>query len=162
MISAPRQPQSLLIVENSDEDFEALRRIIQQVSTLPLTIQRCIDGDHALDFLDQVGEYQQVAAFSLPEKCLYPRLIILDLNLPGTDGREVLATIKQSETFKAIPVVVFSTSSNPQDIATCYQSGVNGYMLKPMKINELRAAVQILLNYWFTVMVLPDVAAGKI
>jgi CheY-like chemotaxis protein len=144
------QPPRLLIVEDSDEDFEALKRIIDRVSTLTLKIDRCIDGDDALDFLDRVGDYQ---AF---ENVPYPDLIILDLNLPGTDGREVLATIKQSKMLKQIPVVVFSTSSNPKDIETCYQSGANSYLLKPMNINELKESVRMLLDYWFKATVLPS------
>jgi len=67
----------------------------------------------------------------------------------------VLTTIKQHETLKTIPVVVFSTSANPKDIAVCYQAGANSYMLKPMNIKDLRDSVQTLLDYWFKVAVLP-------
>jgi CheY-like chemotaxis protein len=144
------QPSRLLIIEDSDEDFEALSRIIALVSTLVLKIDRCIDGDNALDFLNRDGEYQD------SQNVFYPDLIILDLNLPGTDGREVLATIKQSPTLKKIPVVVFSTSSNPKDIETCYQSGANSYLLKPMNINELKESVRMLIDYWFKATVLPN------
>lgn len=144
------QPSRLLIIEDSDEDFEALGRIINLVSTFALKIDRCIDGDDALDFLNRVGEYQD--AIDL----FYPDLILLDLNLPGTDGREILVTIKQSETLKKIPIVVFSTSSNPKDIAACYQSGANSYLLKPMNINELKESVRMMLDYWFKATVLPN------
>lgn len=144
------QPSRLLIIEDSDEDFEALRRIIDLVSTFAVKIDRCIDGDDALDFLDRLGEYQDAS-----DVC-YPDLIILDLNLPGTDGREVLATIKQSKALKKIPVVVFSTSSNPKDIEACYQSGANSYLFKPMNINELKESVRMMLDYWFKATVLPS------
>jgi CheY-like chemotaxis protein len=144
------QPSRLLIIEDSDEDFEALNRIIDRVSTFALKIDRCIDGDDALDFLNRFGEYKKL------EDIPYPDLIILDLNLPGTDGREVLATIKQSTALKQIPVVVFSTSSNPKDIETCYQSGANSYLLKPMNINELKESVRMMLDYWFKATVLPS------
>jgi CheY-like chemotaxis protein len=144
------QPSRLLIIEDSDEDFEALSRIIALVNTLVLKIDRCIDGDDALDFLNRVGTYQD------SQDIFYPDLIVLDLNLPGTDGREVLATIKQSTTLKKIPVVVFSTSSNPKDIEACYQSGANSYLLKPMNIHELKESVRMLLDYWFKATVLPN------
>jgi CheY-like chemotaxis protein len=144
------QLPSLLIIEDSDEDFEALSRIINLVSTLALVIHRCIDGDDALDFLDRVGKYSDLGDRS------HPDLIILDLNLPGTDGREILATIKQSKTLKTIPVIVFSTSSNPKDIEACYQSGANSYMLKPMNINLLKDSVCMMIDYWFKATVLPD------
>ena len=138
-----------MIVEDSDEDFETLSRIIDRVSSFPIVIQRCIDGDDALDFLNKEGDYSEMS------DGLNPELILLDLNLPGTDGREVLAVIKSSPKLKTIPVVVISTSANPQDIETSYQFGVNSYMLKPMNITELSHSVQILLEYWFQVIVLP-------
>jgi CheY-like chemotaxis protein len=149
MNRSQRQPPSLLIVEDSDEDFEALKRIIARVSTFALKIDRCMDGDDALDFLNRVEKY------SADRDRLNPDLMILDLNLPGTDGREVLATIKQSKTLKTIPVVVLSTSSNPKDIEACYQSGANSYMLKPMNVNELSESVRMMLDYWFKATVLP-------
>jgi CheY-like chemotaxis protein len=132
----------LLVIEDSHEDFEALCRIIDQVSNVSLDIHRCVDGDEALDWLNQ-------AHFN-------PDLIILDLNLPGTDGREILLMIKQTNSLKAIPIVVLSTSSNPKDIAACYQSGVNSYMLKPMNINHLKDSLRMMLDYWFKAMVLPN------
>jgi CheY-like chemotaxis protein len=131
----------LLVIEDSNEDFEALCRIINQVSNFSLDIHRFVDGDEALDWLNQVHSN--------------PDLIILDLNLPGTDGREILVIIKQTKSLKAIPIVVLSTSSNPKDIEACYQSGVNSYMLKPMNINELKDSLRVMLDYWFKAMVLP-------
>ncbi len=137
-------PHRLLVIEDSDEDFEALSRIIEQVSQVSLDLHRCINGDDALDWLNQTN--------------FTPDLIILDLNLPGTDGREVLVMIKQTKTLKAIPIVVLSTSSNSKDIEACYQSGVNSYMLKPMDINDLKDALRVMLDYWFKAMVLPSSA----
>jgi CheY-like chemotaxis protein len=151
------KPATLLVVEDSDEDFEALNLIITQIGTFPLMIHRCINGDDALDFLNKEGEYQGLI------DVLPPGLILLDLNLPGTDGREVLAMIKQSTTLKTIPVIVLSTSSNPKDIEDCYQSGVNSYMLKPMDINKLKKSMQMMLDYWFKAAILPaDIAPTMI
>jgi CheY-like chemotaxis protein len=140
---------NLLVVEDSDEDFEALSRIINQMGLESLVVHRCIDGDDALDFLHREGQYCNTKAVEFPD------LVILDLNLPGTDGREVLAAIKQSQTLKIIPVVVFSTSSNPKDIEVCYQLGCNSYMRKPMNNGELRSSVEMLLKYWFKTVILP-------
>ena len=81
---------------------------------------------------------------------------MLDLNLPGTDGREVLAKMKEDESSKKIPVIVFSTSSNPEDIEICYKWGANSYMLKPMNISELQKSLKISIVYWFEVVVLPN------
>jgi CheY-like chemotaxis protein len=143
------QPHSLLVVEDSDEDFATLIRVINRVNTLKITIHRCIDGDDALDFLNLAGKYTSI------EVRPSPNLIILDLNLPGTDGREVLDAIKHSENLKTIPVVILSTSLNPKDIDACYRSGANSYMHKPMKFDHLSDSVRIMLDYWFKAAVLP-------
>jgi CheY-like chemotaxis protein len=139
----------LLIVEDSDEYFEVLTRVIERVSTISLAIYRCIDGDDALDFLNREGQYRNAKVHP------HPDLIILDLNLPGTDGREVLATIEHSQNLRAIPVVILTTSSNPRDITACYESGANTYIVKPMNIYELRDSVRTIVDYWFKVAALP-------
>jgi CheY-like chemotaxis protein len=143
------QSPNLLVVEDSDEDFVTLIRAIDRVSTQEITIHRCIDGDDALDFLNLEGKYSSI------ENRPSPNLIILDLNLPGTDGREVLATIKHAENLKTIPVVILSTSSNPKDIARCYRSGANSYILKPLKFDHLTDSIRMMLDYWFKATILP-------
>jgi CheY-like chemotaxis protein len=137
----------LLIVEDSNEDYEVLRGFVQQSPT-NLSIQRCKNGDQALAFLYRTGDY--VTCESAPR----PGLIVLDLNLPGTDGREVLRRIKQDENLKSIPVVVFTTSDNPKDVADCYQYGVNSYIVKPINFAQLKRHIQVLVDYWFEVTLL--------
>ena len=139
--------QPLLMIEDSDEDFEAFGRIIRRLS-LARPIYRCTTGDQALDFLYRTGEYANAIA---PR----PGVVLLDLNLPGTDGREVLEQIKQDKSLKSIPVVIFTTSSNPRDIEACYQYGVNGYIIKPVDVNELKRTIQVFLSYWLEVNTLP-------
>ncbi|MFQ4138577.1 response regulator [Nodosilinea sp. PGN35] len=146
-VSNRRMPP-LLVVEDSNEDFEALQRLLAR---LPLTIpiQRCINGDQALACLYRTGAYED---HQLPR----PGLIMLDLNLPGTDGREVLRRIKQEKMLKEIPIVIFTTSSNPQDIEDCYQYGVNSYIIKPINFAQLKRDVQVIVDYWFVVTTLPS------
>ena len=145
-----KNKHSLLIIEDSDEDYTALVRVINQAK-ISYPIFRCEDGEEALDFLYREGEYT--------DKSLAPRpsLIILDLNLPGTDGREVLATLKQDCKLKTIPVVIFSTSSNSKDVDACYGQGVTGYIVKPMNTQRLNQLVKTFLDYWFRVVELPNV-----
>ena len=140
---------SLLVIEDSDEDFEAFNRIMQKTCRFEVPTRRCVDGDDALDFLYREGPYAD-----RPETEL-PGLILLDLNMPGTDGREVLSHIKQDEQLRAIPVVIMTTSSNPKDVEECYRSGVNCYMLKPTNVNQLKLSVQLFIDYWYKVAVLP-------
>lgn len=148
--AAPLRPiPPILVVEDSNEDFEALQRFLHRSPTV-ISIQRCVNGDQALAFLQRTGSYIDC------EQARRPSLIVLDLNLPGTDGREVLRRIKQDEKLKTIPVVVFTTSNNPKDIAECYQYGVNSYIVKPINFAQLKRDVQMLVDYWFEVTTLPD------
>ena len=143
------QKQPLLIIEDSDEDFTALTRMMNK-ARISNPVYRCEDGEEALDFLFHEGEYE--------DESLSPRpcLIVLDLNLPGTDGREILAELKSDRNLQNIPVVIFSTSSNPKDVDACYRQGVSGYLVKPMDIERLNQLVQTFLEYWFNAVELPS------
>lgn len=141
--------QPLLVIEDSDEDFEALHRVMQRQAVIN-PIFRCTDGDEALEFLYHTGLYSD------PQTYPRPSIILLDLNLPGTDGREVLEQIKQDENLKIIPVVVFTTSSNPKDIEICYQYYVTSYILKPINMKRLVETIQSFVTYWLDIVILPD------
>ncbi len=139
----------LLVVEDSDTDFVVLKRFLEKLSfTNP--VYRCYDGDDALNYLFNEGKYQDDSTYPRPS------LILLDLNLPGTDGKEVLAEIKSNDTLKTIPVVIFTTSSNPDDINKCYEKGANSYINKPMDLDEMSRIVKSLLEYWFKVSLFPS------
>ncbi|MCM1982536.1 response regulator [Lyngbya confervoides] len=139
----------LLIVEDSDEDFVVLERLMQQMS-VQNPIYRCLDGDEALDFIFGEGDS---SSLSLPQR---PAVILLDLNLPGTDGREVLEQIKQHESSTDIPVVIFTTSNNPQDVEFCYLKGANGYLIKPVSYPKLVETIQAFVDYWLRSNVIPQ------
>lgn len=139
----------LLVVEDSDEDFEALSRILKMLE-FKHKILRCADGDEALDFIYHQGEYDDPVIFPTPS------VILLDLNLPGTDGRQVLVEIKQDENHKKTPIIVFTTSNNVKDVEFCYQEGVNSYIIKPIGMEDFKNQVKNLINYWFNSVVLPE------
>lgn len=143
---APRQP--ILLVEDSPEDFETTERAFRK-SGLRNPIYRCSDGEEALDFLFRRGE------FADPEKSPRPGVILLDLNLPGTDGREVLAEIKAAPQLKQIPVVVLTTSSDTRDVDACYRAGASSYIQKPVDLDGFMRAIERLNDYWFEVVILP-------
>jgi CheY-like chemotaxis protein len=142
------QQQALLIIEDSDEDFAALTRMMNKAK-ISHPVYRCEDGEDALDFLYCEGKYADKLSY------LRPALIVLDLNLPGTDGREVLTALKNDRDLQKIPVVIFSTSSNPKDIEACYRQGVSGYIIKPMNVHRLNQLVNTFLAYWFQTVELP-------
>jgi CheY-like chemotaxis protein len=136
------------VVEDSPEDYEATRRSLQR-SGLPLPLVHVSDGDAALDYLFHRGAYARA------ERSPRPRLILLDLNLPGTDGRQVLASIKGDADLRPIPVVVFTTSRDERDIQARYRAGANSYVQKPVDLPEFRRALASVREYWFDTVVLP-------
>ncbi len=140
----------LLLIEDSDEDVVATIRGLQR-DGLDFTLHRCVTGDEALDYLYRRGR------FAPPAQAPRPRLILLDLNLPGTDGRSLLAVIKDDDELKSIPVIVLTTSNNPKDIATCYWRGANSYQIKPVDYARFKLAMQTMISYWFETATLPDV-----
>ena len=140
--------QPILLVEDSPEDYEATVRSLRR-ARLRNPIFHCKDGDSALDYLYQRGEYASLTAAPRPG------IILLDLNLPGTDGREVLTVVKQDENLKSIPVIILTTSSDDRDIAACYRAGANSYVTKPVDLDGLFHALQRLQEFWLEIAVYP-------
>lgn len=140
--------QTILIVEDSDDDYLATVRAFKKANLIN-PVRRCTNGDQAIDYLLQRGE------FAAPGKAPRPNIILLDLNLPGTDGKEVLRTIKADPDLHKIPVVVLTTSSAEQDIEQCYAAGANSYVQKPVDLVGFIQSVARLTDYWFNVSILP-------
>ena len=140
----------ILLVEDSPEDYQITVRALRR-SNLANPLYHCIDGDDALNFLYRRG------AYSDPTTSPRPGLILLDLNLPGTDGRAVLAEIKKDADLKDIPVVVLTTSSDERDVEACYQAGANSYVQKPMDLASFITSIQRLKDYWFEIVLVPRV-----
>jgi two-component system response regulator len=102
-----------------------------------------------LDYLRRQGRY--AGEPNSPR----PALMLLDLNMPGIDGKRVLATIKQDATLKKLPVVILTTSSDERDVTECYELGASTYIQKPVDFDGLIAAVRRIKEYWFGVAILP-------
>jgi CheY-like chemotaxis protein len=141
--------QTILVVEDSDEQFTAVTRAFRK-SDITNPVARCTDGDEALDFLFRTGAYAGPG-----ERPPRPAVILLDLNLPGTDGRDVLERIKADPELRTIPVVVLTTSSSPGDIQYCYRGGASSYIIKPIRFDEFLKTVRTLKEYWFETVALP-------
>ncbi len=142
---------TILLVEDSPEDYEATVRALRRAG-LRNPLFRCEDGRQALDFLFQRG------AFSDPAVAPRPAIILLDLNMPGTDGHEVLRQVKADEHLKSIPVIVLTTSDDERDIQACYQKGANSFVTKPVTFDGLVQAIQRLTDFWIEIVVYPKVS----
>ena len=137
----------ILLVEDSVSDTMLIRRSFDK-SKLDHTLFCVEDGEKAIAFLKQLGEYKQVAR---------PDLIILDLNLPRLDGREVLAQIKQASDLKLIPVVILTTSSAEQDIVRSYDLHANCYIVKPFDVYDFLQIADFIEQFWLKTVTLPSV-----
>jgi CheY-like chemotaxis protein len=139
--------RELLLVEDSDDDFDILTRTCKTIG-FEGSVRRFSDGDSALEYLRGI-DWKHITKEELPA------LILLDLNLPGMDGRDLLDLLKTDPMLRVLPVVVYTTSDNESDIAYCYEHHANGYQLKAMDLDRLEADVRSLVEYWFTRVISP-------
>lgn len=131
------------------EDNKADVRLIQEAlktSSLPHQVVTVRDGVEAINYLRQEGEYANTQR---------PDLILLDLNLPRKDGREVLAEIKSDPRLRRIPVIVLTTSKNEDDIFDSYDLHANCYITKPRNLSQLFEIIQSIEGFWFSTVTLP-------
>ncbi|WP_395008269.1 response regulator [Undibacterium sp.] len=144
-----RETQCIMIIDDSASDFEAATRALRK-SRIANPIVRCVDGDDALDYLFGRGDYSD------PDSCPRPGMILLDLNMPGTDGREVLSILKKDADLKSIPVIVLTTSTDQRDIEACYAMGANSYMSKRIDLQEFMSAIERMTGFWLDIAILPN------
>lgn len=135
----------LLLVEDSDPDAEALQRVARLLPLSPPVV-RVLDGESALDYLFQRGEYRDAPR---------PVLVLLDLNLPGISGQEVLAELKSHAELRSLPVIIFSNSQSGRDVDAAYAGGANSYLFKPSGAPGMREAARALESFWFSAARLP-------
>ena len=139
------KPIQILLVEDNPADIDLTREGFE-VGKLKNDLHVVTDGIEALGFLRKEGEHA-----SAPR----PDLILLDLNLPKKDGREVLAEIKQDPELQTIPVVVLTSSDAEEDVLKSYQLHANSYIRKPVNLERFMNIVSTVEDFWFTVVKLP-------
>ena len=137
----------IIIVEDSDEDFDTVIQAVRKAGIVA-DVQRATTGGECLDLLRGATAVR-------------PAVVLMDLNTRGTDGREALAAIKGDDALKLFPVVVFSTSADPRDLAFCYAAGANAYHVKPVRYPDHLQLVIDLLTYWLGRVTLPYPAGTK-
>ena len=146
----------VLMIEDSDEDFVAIERALKKTG-YDLQLKRSINAAQALEFLNS-GIAQRGSDYIKNVKfdSNLPALILLDLNLPGMDGRDLLIEIKRDDRLKQIPVVILTTSNNPRDIMYCYQHGANSYQIKSVGFEKFAISIQNMVSYWFKTVTRPS------
>jgi len=143
---------SILLVEDNPDDYEATLRSLRENHFLnPVHWEK--NGTDALAYLGCGSQPDEARRGPLPG------LVLLDLNMPGVDGRGVLKAIKQDSQLRSIPVVVLTTSSDERDIQRCYDMGASTYIQKPVSFPGLTRAIRTMKDYWFGIAILPKPAA---
>ena len=137
----------ILVVEDSPADFFATERGLRRAG-LANPIVHAKSGEQAVDYLMGSGQY----AGQGEQK---PCIVLLDINLPGLNGGEVLERIRADERLRSIPVIMLTTSSDERDVQMAYRLGANSYIQKPVDLDGFMAALQRLKDYWFELVILP-------
>ena len=131
----------LFVIEDSDEDFDTVLEALQQTG-IAAEVKRATSGGDGMTLLQS-------------EMHNRPAIVLMDLNTPGTDGRQAVEEIKTDPELRAVPVVILSTSANPKDLAFCYAAGANACHVKPVRHPDHVAVLVDLLTYWLGHVILP-------
>ncbi len=135
----------ILLVEDDVRDIDLTKEVLKD-SKFQLNLNVVRDGVEAIAYLRQQGKYTNATQ---------PDLVLLDLNLPRLDGREVLQAIKTDSNLKLIPIVVLTTSDLDEDVMQAYNLGANCYVNKPLGLEEFIQLVRLIEDFWFTIVKLP-------
>lgn len=140
------KPVEILLVEDNPIDVMVTQEALDRVK-VQTNLHVAYDGVEALDFLNRKGKYSEAPR---------PDIILLDLNLPKKDGREVLAEVKESQTLRRIPIVILTTSKAEEDIFRSYELHANCFITKPVDLDQFVAIVLSIEDFWFCTVTLPD------
>ena len=142
------RPLTVLLADDDPDDCLLIADAFK-ANRFPDCLVTVSDGEELMDYLHCRGKYGR--GDHLPR----PRLIILDLNMPRKDGREVLREVKRDPRFKRIPIVVFTTSGEREDVNLSYELGANSFLVKPVSFDGLREVIRVFGTYWFDLAELP-------
>jgi CheY-like chemotaxis protein len=145
MSSEHARPIEILLVEDNPGDIRLTQETLKESKFLN-RMNVVVDGVEAMAYLRREGSYAEAVR---------PDLILLDLNLPKKDGRQVLEEIKADEKLRRIPVVVLTTSSAEADVLRSYDLHANCYITKPVNLDQFSAVVRAIEAFWFTIVKLP-------
>lgn len=138
-------PIKILLVEDNPGDVRLIKEVFKDAKIFN-AMQIAYDGETAMKILRKQGEYNE---------CSTPDMILLDLNLPKKDGREVLREVKNDEDLKCIPVVILTTSNAEEDLIDTYKMNANCYITKPVDLDQFINVVKSIENFWLSIVKLP-------
>lgn len=144
------RPAEILLAEDNDNDVELTRQGFKKCKLL-LNLHHVRDGEECMAFLRKQGKYSAAPT---------PDLLLLDINMPRMDGREVLTEMVADQTLKAIPVVILTTSAQDEEILKMYSLRCSSYIIKPVDFDQFLRVIRSISEYWFTVVVLPVVTSA--
>ncbi len=136
----------ILMVEDDPDDADLTQELLEEAKVF-VNINVIEDGVKAMSYLRRKGAYQQAVR---------PDLILLDLNLPRKDGREVLQEIKEDSELKSIPIIILTTSDADKDRLKSYDLGANSFVTKPIGLTQFAQIVKSIESFWFTVVKFPS------
>ena len=141
--------ESFILIAEDDADDRFLLQTAFKENGFQDQLKFVDNGVEVLDFLYNIKHSEE-------HPQLLPKFIMLDLNMPKKDGREVLKELKQNPVLKRIPVIIFSTTNNEQEMTKCYELGANSYITKPNSFEQLMSIVSNLREYWFNTSSVPS------
>ena len=130
----------ILVAEDDADDLFLMKTALEETG-ITERVQYVENGVEVINFIESINTEKG--------ECNYPEFILLDLNMPKMDGREVLKKLKSNETYRKIPIIVFSTTKNQLEVKRCYDLGANTYIVKPVSYDTLVETIRDLCNYWF-------------
>lgn len=140
---------NILLIDDNEEDYLVIKRTIKKIN-FPCKVSWCDSGEMCLRFLKKCSKNK--------ENCILPNIILLGINMPGLNGKQILEKIKNNKDFCFIPVLMFTTSANlnPKEIKECYSLGANSYIQKPHSYEDLLEVFRAIDKYWLDVNALPN------
>jgi len=146
--------ETILLVEDNPDDVLLIKRAFKKAG-LSHSLKIATHGEEAVDYLAGEGAYAD------RDKHPFPALMLLDLQLPRRSGHEVLAWLREQEGLRRLPVVVLTSSREPDDINRAYDLGANSYLVKPVSFDTLLDMVQVLERYWLALAERPEAARAR-
>jgi CheY-like chemotaxis protein len=141
--------QVIVVIEDSDEDYEVTVWALQSAGVTNKLVRCATAADIDALLEDPAGRATTLGGS-------FPLLVLLDINVPGTDRHDTLQRLRGHPFWRCVPVIVISTSSHAIDVSVCYAHGAAGYLLKPLDLDAFAASIQRLAAYWLHTVVLPD------